>query len=385
MSTIDPVSRAVAEWMPRLVKAWRDARGIPGPADTLDDFEVHRVGAAIRRLSLGLTRGRKLVGAHYMDDADLLGAYLLYFWPVSFAQGLHALGESGVKVKSALDLGSGPGPLGLAARHLGAHELLLADRSKPALELATRLGALVRAPVGTREWNPLANAEPPGAGLGFTHVTMGHVLNELWPEAPDRIERRAALCEAALSRLRKGGALVIVEPALRETTRDLLALRDVLVRRGHVVRAPCLFRGDCPALLRDVDWCHAERAWAPPRLFGRLVNSAGLRKDLLQMAYLVVSPKGTAWPAPPEGRVFRIVSEPLEGKKRLRVMGCGPEGRVPLSLTDANRSESNDAFVPAERGDVLRLDDAQAAEEGDGFRIVPETRVRVVRRRGEPV
>jgi len=385
MPAPDTVSRAVAEWMPRLVKAWRSARKIPGPDDTLDDFEVHRVGAAIRRLSLGLTRGRKLVGAHYMDDADLLGAYLLYFWPVSFAQGLHAIGESGVKVKSVLDLGSGPGPLALAARHLGAHELLLADRSKPALELAGRIGELVRAPLGTREWNPLSVTEPPGAGLGFSHVTMGHVLNELWSDAPDRIERRAALCEAAAARLRKGGALVLIEPALRETTRDLLAVRDVLVSRGFAVRAPCLFRGPCPALEREVDWCHAERAWEPPRLFGRLVNAAGLRKDLLQMAYLVVSPKGAAWPEAPAGRTFRVVSEPLEGKKRLRVMGCGAEGRVPLSLTDANRSQVNDRFVTASRGDVLALEGAEKSEEGDGVRIVQQTRVTVVRARGEPV
>src|SRR6185436_5554877 len=124
---------------------------------------------------------------------------------------------------------------------------------------------------------------------------LGHALNELWADAPDRLDRRAALCEELLARVRKGGSLVVVEPALRTTTRELLGVRDRLVARGYAVRAPCLFRGACPALEREVDWCHAERAWEPPPVLAELVAAAGLHKEALKMAYVVLAPKGEAW------------------------------------------------------------------------------------------
>lgn len=382
---METISQALAAWMPRLVKVWRAHRRTTGPADRLTDAEVAEVAQGIRRLSEGLTRGRRLVGRGYMDSPDLLGAYLLYFWPVSYAQARHVLGELGTKVRSALDVGSGPAPLAMAAADLGAHELFAVDRSDRALALALKVAAEVKAPLTTRSWDPLAGQPLPGAGLAFTHVLVGHALNELWADAPDRLERRTALCEELLGRVRRHGSLVLLEPALRTTTRELLQLRDRLVEKGFAIRAPCLYRGGCPALLKEVDWCHAERAWTPPPVLARLIAAAGLHKELLQMAYLVVAPRDEAWAPPPEGRLFRIVSEPLEGKKRVRRMGCGPEGRVPISVSDAARTGAHAPFLESERGDVLAIEHGEPAGEGEGVRLGPDTRVVRVARAGEPL
>src|SRR5690606_32061084 len=112
-------------------------------------------------------------------------------------------------------------------------------------------------------------------------------------------------------------ALLVVEPALRETSRALLEVRDRLVARGHALRAPCLHRGACPALEKASDWCHAERPWQPPALVQQIARAAGLRKEALKMSYLVLAPKGEDWPElQPGRRLFRIVSEPLQGKGR---------------------------------------------------------------------
>src|SRR5208282_6340226 len=97
--------------------------------------------SAIRTLSLGLTRDRRLAGARYMDEPRLLGAYLLFYWPVSYAQGRQVLGELPSRVRTVLDLGSGPGPLAFAALDSGAAEVTAADRSRPALALARELAA----------------------------------------------------------------------------------------------------------------------------------------------------------------------------------------------------------------------------------------------------
>jgi hypothetical protein len=42
-----------------------------------------------------------------MDDPRLLGAYLLFYWPVSYAQARSVLGELERRPREVLDLGSG--------------------------------------------------------------------------------------------------------------------------------------------------------------------------------------------------------------------------------------------------------------------------------------
>jgi SAM-dependent methyltransferase len=415
----DP-AQDLARWIPRLLAAWRasrrgasgggrrgpeprDRRGPPGrrdrrgppdgresprgarpPPDTLLPDELREVAAAVARLSKGLTRERELAGARYMDEEKLLGAYLLFYWPVSYLQARGTLSELPARPRSVLDLGSGPGPMAFAALDAGAAEVVAADRSARALATARTLAADAGEPLGTREWNPakgrpLAEIAP---GKRFDLVTMGHVLNELFP-GPDADARRAALLEEALGLVAPGGSLLVVEPALRDTSRALLRVRDLLVARGVAVRAPCLFRGACPALLRETDWCHAERPIEPPPLVAQLGRAAGLRKEAVKMSYLVLAPKPEAWAAPPPGRVFRIVSEPLPSKGRLRYMGCGPEGRVGLSLQEKHVTDANRRFASLLRGDVVEVTGGEPR--GDGVALGEGSEVKVLAAAGRPV
>jgi hypothetical protein len=170
--------------------------------------------------------------------------------------------------------------------------------------------------------------------------------------------------------------VLLLEPALRETSRALLKVRDLLVGRGYAVRAPCLWRGACPALVRESDWCHAERSWQMPAVVEDVARAAQLHKEALKMSYLAMAPKGEAWRDPPPGRLFRIVSEPLEGKGRQRYMGCGAEGRVGLALQEKHRTPENEAFFRLRRGDVVRIDETE--ERGDGFALTASSKVAVV-------
>lgn len=346
-------------WIPRLEKA----------AGRID---LKAVAQAVRTLSLGLTRDRQLAGATYMDEPRLLAAYLLFYWPVSYAQAREVLGEIGARPRSVLDLGSGPGPLAFAALDAGATDVTAADRSTRALDLAKKLALDAEEGIATREWNP----DKPLPDGQFDLISMGHLLNEL-PEP-----KRVPLVEAALSRLRPKGSVVIMEPALRDTTRGLLKVRDALVAKGYAVRAPCLFRGPCPALVRESDWCHAERSWRAPKLVENLARLAQLHKDSLKMAYLVLAPKGEEWRAPPPGRVFRIVSEQLEGKGRQRYMGCGPEGRVGLAMQHKHVNPSNEAFMHLQRGDVIEITNTEP--KGDGFAMGGASEVKVIAPAGKP-
>lgn len=381
---MDPIVRALEKtWVPALIATWRKARKAKGPADRLTPAELREVGAAVRRLSLGLTRERELAGARYMDDPRLLGAYLLFYWPVSYAQGRHALRELARKPRTVLDLGSGPAPLALAAVDHGAAEVTAADRSLPALEMARAIAAQAGEGLKVRRWDGLWEGGEPPEGT-YDLVTLGHVVNELWAGEEGAILRRADLIERLLQRVKPKGSLLVVEPALRETSRGLLQVRDLLVARGYAIRSPCLYRGACPALLKEGDWCHAERPWQPPRLVQEIAKVAGLHKEALKMSYLLVAPKGEDWPElQPGRRIFRIVSEPLQSKGRLRYMGCGPEGRVGLALQEKHVSERNRIFERLERGDVVAVIGTE--EKGDGLALGPTSEVELVAPAGKPL
>jgi SAM-dependent methyltransferase len=380
----------LARLVPRLLAAWRALRSGPPrrgprpPPDRLAPEELAEVARGVERLSTGLTRDRALAGARYLDDPRLLGAYLLFYWPTSYLQARGVFSELPRRPGAVLDLGSGPAPVALAALHAGASEALAADRSVRALAAARALAAELGEPLATRPWDPTrpgALAQVAG-GRAFDTVTLGHVVNELFAGA-GAAERRAALLEEAAALLRPGGSLVVIEPALRDTSRALLEVRDLLVARGFAVRAPCLFQGPCPARLRESDWCHAERPIDPPPLVAEIARAAGLRREAVKMSYLVLAPRGEPWAAPPPGRVVRIVSEPLPSKGRLRYMACGPEGRFGLALQEKHVTDANRAFERLLRGDVVELTGLEPR--GDGLRLGPDSRVTVIARAGEAV
>jgi SAM-dependent methyltransferase len=273
-----------------------------------------------------------------------------------------------------LDVGAGPGPAGFAAAAwLRAHgrgvALTALDASADALAVLSRTWPRAWGPCVTRTWTAGAPL-PDGA---FELIVASHAVNELFSSDSARTERRAALVEALAARLAPGGRIVLVEPALRRTGRDLLEVRDRIVSKGFSVLAPCLRQGRCPALERPRDWCHADRPWDAPPLVDRAAKAAGLARESLKYSYLVLGREPA--PAAVEGR-FRIVSEPLPEKGKLRFFGCGEAGRVPIVRLDREASESNGAFEGLERGDVVQLDGLGAA--GDGLRVTGATSVAVV-------
>ncbi|MFP2963887.1 small ribosomal subunit Rsm22 family protein, partial [Myxococcus sp. 1LA] len=274
------------------------------------------------------------------------------------------------------------GPVAFAAMDAGGGQVTAADRSKAALTLARNLAAEAGEALATRDWDPTKKgaALPDGQ---FDLITMGHVVNELYGTGDAATAPRAALLETILTKVKRGGSLLVMEPALRETSRGLLHVRDAMVAKGYAVRAPCMYRGPCPALVKETDWCHAERAWPMPRVVEELARAASLHKESLKMSYLVLAPKDEAWPELTPGRLFRIVSEPLEGKGRHRYIGCGPEGRVGLAMQERHRNERNERFLKLNRGDVISVTETEP--KGDGLALDERTEVRVVAPAGKGV
>lgn len=379
---MDTISKDLNRWVVNLLAVWRrHRRQKGGPPDRLLPYELKEVVAGVKTLSSGLTGKRQLVGKGYMDDPSLLGAYLLFYWPVSYAQARYALGHLSSRPRSVLDLGSGPAPMSFASLDYGAGEVIAADRSERALKLATELAGEAGEPLSVRKWDPSKRERIPEGS--FDLVMMGHLLNELWIGDPEEFEKIADLIENAFPSVRKGGNVMVIEPALLMTSRRLLKVRDILVGRGYPVVVPCLFHGDCPALKKEGNTCHTDRSWEPPRMIREIAKGAGLHKDALKMSFLVIAPKEGKWPDLPDGRIFRIVSETLESNKRLRLVGCGPEGRIGLSIIEKDVTEENKLFLRLQRGDVIKITGAEERESGIG--LTAQSRITVLARAGRPL
>jgi hypothetical protein len=118
-------------------------------------------------------------------------------------------------------------------------------------------------------------------------------------------------------------------------------------------------------------------------LIDELAHAAKLHRETLKMSYLVLQAPGEPWPSLPEGRLFRIVSEPLPQKGQHRFVGCGPEGRAPLVLPHKHVRDANRQFTELARGEIVRVDRLTAR--GDGLRLDEQSRVDRIASADEPV
>jgi len=384
-----------------LVSIWRSASAGHAGQGKLSPGETYAVSRKIRELSRGFTRDRALAGERYLSDPDLLGAYLLHFWPISYMQTLlcismmkraarraNAEAGAGARADAApnlgriLDLGAGPGPVSLALLDSGAARVTACDRSAAALSLARKIARERGYDLSTQRWDAVKTQDLPAGP--FDLIAFGHTLNELWSGHPDRISLRAGLVLRAADRLGPDGRLLIFEPALKSTAQEAIRVRDALVEAGMAVEAPCIWQHACPALPEGT--CHGEFNWDPPPAMVRLAHAARIGRETLKMAWFVLRRKEDSAPVPPaqespsaDGGLYRVVSEPLLSKSgRVRYLVCGPLGRFPLSAPKDARGPRISAFFRLARGDGIRFSGSKRRETGWG--LDSDARVDVVER-----
>jgi hypothetical protein len=227
-------------------------------------------------------------------------------------------------------------------------------------------------------------------------VLAGQVLSELDVDQPawSRADRHAALLEALLDRcVDAHGSLVVVEPALRDRTRHLHAVRDRVAARGATVFAPCLHAGPCPALARDTDWCHEDLPVDLPRWLVPVARAAGLRREGLTFSYLVLRKDGARLAdlarAPVGAARLRVVSQEMRTKGKREAFLCGELGvdgaapspdRVRVVRLDRDERPRNADWNDLARGDVLVVD---PAPEKSRARIGADGAVRIVAPAGD--
>lgn len=344
-----------------------------------------RLHQAIQELSHLFTRERNALSRDYLEDTRLATAYLSYFLPVNAAKIQVLLDELPIQRDRAgrsdepfvvLDLGSGPGTAALAVLDWMVQKfgkevpigLLSVDRSEAALNDSARLWecycreagagqASLKTHRGDLETFPRGVLEKIiQAGAPYDLIVIANCLNELFCGSGDPASRRAELVGGLLPFLQPHGSIMLVEPALRQVSRDLHRVRDQLVQSNRcTVYSPCLHEQACPALVRADDWCHEERPWAPPAAIQAIDREVGFIKDALKFSYLLLRKDGrTIVPRQPD--VFRVVSELREFKGEKRAWLCNELGRPEVGRLDRMASPHNAAVDDWHRGAIVQIE-----------------------------
>lgn len=193
-------------------------------------------------------------------------------------------------------------------------------------------------------------------GGPFDLVLLGLSLNELYEGAPDPIEKRAHFTEALAKALVPGGALIVLEPALSEVTRALMAVRDALAERGAPIFAPCpAGTTRCPMLVRERDWCHEDLPLRLPPGLAEVAKAAGLRFEGLSYSYL------TLRDGPSLGEALsanaRVVGGPVKSKGKDELFLCAGGHHHRLTVLDRKGIPP----LEAARGSVMAIEPVPSA------------------------
>lgn len=363
---------------------------------------------AVAELSRLFTKGRQALGTDYLNDPVLADAYLSYFVPVNLAKIQILLDELPIdwhrtipdRPLRVLDLGTGPGTGALAtldwldqqgSDSVNQLTVVAVDASAAALNLArlvwnsysrqqAREDASLILHQGdlSRSMNSAWRHEVAQQGP-YDLIIIANCLNELFGHVRGSIDERARLIADLVGMLTPHGTVMIVEPALRETSRALHQVRDQLMAENCcTVYSPCLHHKRCPALIHPNDWCHEERAWEPPLMIQQIDREVGFIKDALKFSYLLLRTDGrTIADRSPD--TFRMVSELRKLKGDTRAWLCNELGRSEVGRLDRAESAGNAAWNDCQRGTIVKIEGLNRKDGASLSRIPPEGRVKIVR------
>lgn len=364
----------------------------------------------VGRLSYQFTRERKLEIGNYLEDSATALAYLAYFFPVNAAKVYRLLDELAPTFADidsnpirVLDLGCGPGTGAMAVLdwvqskgwfQSGRVQCVAVDQSSTSLTACQRLWSAYCGAEGNSSHTLLPFRENLQEGLsrqikhaggatGYDLIIIQNVLSELATGKPSGEEVRTRLITIALDILSDHGTVMVIEPALRDASRQLHEVRDRLLReRKCTVYSPCLHERSCPALVNPNDWCHEERAWKPPAWIKAIDRDVGFIKDALKFSYVLLRKDGRSI-VPRSPDLYRVVSELRVFKGEMRAWLCNEQGRPEVGRLDRKRSPSNAAFDDWHRGAIVRVSEIVRRERNGKLstvgRIESDTAAQIIR------
>jgi len=359
----------------------------------LSRFPFSALAHAVLSLQRGLTGERTLITKTYMDDPHYVSAYLAYYWPVSYTQIEHCLKEAHdakcdivspkAHTLTILDFGSGPAPMTTALLdYLSQHHpavkhitIYLADISRNAMDIGEIILTNAAYPftLSIHKVSTSSIAAILDLQVYFDCIIFGHSLNELIVKQASSFDEINNLVIKALN---SSGVALLIEPALLATSRNLIALRNFLLKKKTISYSlPCPNKALCSAIEAGASHtCHDEFSWEMPPLVARLAQSNKLDRDTIKMTWFLMFKQSQFY----KNENYIVVSEPLLNKAgRVRYIVCGSSGRIGLSASKTDVHAKELGFFKLKRGDVIQIENPQIRESGYG--IAEETTIVVIK------
>jgi SAM-dependent methyltransferase len=368
--------------VPILIGMWRRLHKLPGPLDRLQTREFRGVIESIKKLQQGSDGEKSLAGEDYFSNPDILGAYLLYQWMIHYQQGLSLINEIPMTPRKVLDVCSGPASFAFAALRHQAQDVVAVDRHLKALELGAEVCGRYGMPITVRRWNGPKELLPVEGK--FDLVILAHCLEELFPTSePSGVDNQNRFISSLLQKLTPQGYLLIVENSFLEANRRVLMIRDHFVHKGVPVQAPCIWKGDCPALKTPNSPCYAQRDMEKPYLLKEFQRGASIHLSSLKMSYLILRHPEAGWPKLPDKALYRVISPPIESFQGKRYYLCGVDGKKSFGSHVNPIPKEAKAFEYLKRGELISI--ANPLEKPGIFDIIPGTSVVVEAACGKPL
>ena len=294
-----------------------------------------------------LRKAREALTRQYREEKDSAAifsaeakrlAYLAVRFPATYSAVSKVLGALKEQVpsfvcKRLLDIGAGPGTATWAALELfpEIEAVSLFEKSQAAIALGKELSQGVEKE-RREEWLSGDLEQPmafPSVDLAIASYSLGELRKP----------------EALIERMWAGGPsyLAIVEPGTPRGYRLILSARDLLLKRGAHLVAPCPHATRCP--LSGADWCHFSTRLERTSLH-RLLKEGALGYEDEKYSFLIASKVPLA--GTPSARILR---HPQKGSGHVRLVLCQPDGQRKEVIISKKMKEFYKKARNAEWGD----------------------------------
>lgn len=366
--------------IPLLIGVWRRFHKLAGPPDGLQTREFRTVVSLVKHLQ-DIVNGGQPTQKDYLDNPEILGAYLLYHWVIHYQQALSLISEIPQTPRRVLDLCSGPAPFAFAALKHGSQDVYALDQSHHALQLGAEVAGRYGLPIQVRRWEFPSSL--PVAGE-FDLIILGHCLEELFPpHVKGWVERQDQFIHSLLHRLTPSGHLLIVGSSLGEPNRRVLQIREAMMKKKIPIQAPCIWQGECPALQATNSPCYAQRELEKPYFIKELQRAAEINLSSLKMSYLLLRNPQASWPKIEDEQLYRIISPPVDSFQGKKFYLCGTQGKKTLSSRLSMHPTESKAFEYLRRGDLIAIENP--VENKSALEITADTTLKLRAPAGKPV
>ncbi len=319
-------------------------------------------------------------------DEKFEKAYLAFFSPLSYLKTLCVLREtftflSVKKNMRILDVGAGQGAGSFAGfeviKELGERpsEIVCIDRRSPSYNILEGLNLPHQYKImdvedfGIRKMgnfdliliiNSLTEAF--GFNIEFLWIKISLIFDQL---------------------LSENGILVIIEPALKDSTRCLMKIRDIFFKErqeGSII-APCILIRECPMLKVSTrnEWCHFSLRWEPVRFMELINRELGREIEHPRFSYLTIFKGKFSFPENYlEGG--RVVSNLRMEKGKKRFYLCKKERYLCFERLERDASPKNQPIDEISRGDIVKIDEKTCEMKGENCRIKKDTSLEILKK-----